>query len=150
MLVAVLQNGGGSIERDVDFSRGVFTAEGLGEVSVADLREFDSAGQLSWTSQDMRVLSLGYSADSCIALSESVCLADTQLQFAVETEVFYVPPHRVGMKTEAELHSIVDEMSEHGWLLVEDTRIGASGGHLTFQRAQPLDHSVLRTVSFAG
>jgi hypothetical protein len=150
MLVAVLDNGHGSIKRDVDFSRGVFTADGLGEVSVDDLREFDAAGQLSWADHDMRMLALGYSADSCISLSDSVCLADTQLQFAVETEVLYVPPHRVGSKTEAELHRIVDEMCERGWLLVEDTRVGASGGHLTFQRAEPLDAELLRSISFAG
>ena len=150
MLIAVLQNGWGSIERDVGFSRGVFTAEGLGEVSVDDMREFDKAGQLSWSSDDMRMLALGYSADSCIALSDSVCLADTQLQFADETEVFYVPPHRLGSKTEAELHRIVAEMDGRGWLLVEDTRMGASGGHLTFHRAEPLDPSVLETVALAG
>ena len=150
MLVAVVENRRGSIDRDVVFSRGVFTAEGLGEVSVDDLREFDAAGQLSWTSDDMRMLALGYSADSCIALSDSVCLADTQLQFAVETEVFYVPPHRVGSKTEAELHRIVAEMSDRGWALIEDTRLGASGGHLTFQRAEPLGRSLLQSVSLAG
>ena len=150
MLVAVLENGRGSIERDVEFSRGVFTAEGLGEVSVDDLREFDAAGQLRWSNYDIRMLALGYSADSCITLSDSICMADTQLQFAVETEVLYVPPHRMGSKTEAELHRIVSEMCERGWLLVEDTRIGASGGHLTFQRAEPIDEDVLRSVSLAG
>jgi hypothetical protein len=150
MLVAVLENGRGSTKRDVEFSRGVFVTDGLGEVSVDDLREFDAAGQLAWASNDMRMLALGYSADSCIALSDSVCLADTQLQFAVATEVLYVPPHRVGSKTEAELHRIVAEMGERGWVLVEDTRVGASGGHLTFQRAEPLDASVLRSISLAG
>jgi hypothetical protein len=150
MLVAILQNGPGSIERDVEFSRGVFMAEGLGEVAVDDLREFDAASQLSWSSDDMRMLALGYSAESMIALMDSVCLADSQLQFAVETEVFYVPPHRMGSKTEAELRRISDEMAERGWVLVEDTRMGASGGHLTFQRAEPLDESVLRAISMAG
>ena len=150
MQVAVLDNGRGSTARDVDFSRGVFTAEGLGEVSVDDLREFDTAGQLSWADNDMRMLALGYSADSCISLSDGVCLSDTQLQFAVETEVLYVPPHSMGSKTEAELHRIVDEMCDRGWLLVEDTRVGASGGHLTFQRAEPIDQDVLRSISLAG
>ena len=150
MLVAVLQNGHGAIGRNVEFSRGVFLAEGLGEVSVEDLREFDTVGQLSWDSNDVRMLALGYSADSSVALMDGVCLADTQLQLAVETEVFYVPPHRVGSKTEAELHRIVAEMRDRGWLLVEDTRVGASGGHLTFHRAQPLDASVLRAISLAG
>ena len=150
MLVAVVHNGHASVERDVDFSRGVFVADGLGEVSVDDLRDLDAAGQVLWTSAEIRMLALGFSADSAMGLSDSMCLADTQLQFAVETEVFYVPPHRVGSKTEAELHRIVSEMGERGWLLVEDTRIGASGGHLTFQRAEPLDEEVLRCISLAG
>jgi hypothetical protein len=146
MLVAVLDNGLGSIHRDVDFSRGVFSAEGLGEVSVEDLREFDAAGQLSWCTEDLRMLTLGYSADSAISLVADVCLADAQLQLAVETEVVYVPPHRPGTKTEAELHVIVEDMTSRGWMLVEDTRIGASGGHLTFQRSEPLDSRVLQSL----
>jgi hypothetical protein len=150
MLVAVLDNGHGSIERDVEFSRGVFTAEGLGEIGVEDLREFDAAGQLSWLDYDIRMLALGYSADSGVSLADSVRLADNQLQLAVETEVLYVPPHRMGSKTEAELQHIVDEMSGRGWLLVEDTRVGASGGHLTFQRAEPIDAELLRSFSCAG
>ena len=150
MLVAVLDNGHGSIQRDVEFSRGVSTAEGLGEIAVDDLREFDAAGQLSWIDYDIRMLALGYTAESGISLSDSIYMADNQLQFAVETEVLYIPPHRMGSKTEAELHRIVDEMSARGWLLVEDTRVGASGGHLTFQRAEPIDAELLRSLSCAG
>ena len=77
-------------------------------------------------------------------------MADTQLQLAVETEVVYVPPHRLGSKTEAELKRIVGDMTQHGWVLVEDTRMGAAGGHLTFQRAEPLDPEVLAAISMAG
>jgi hypothetical protein len=150
MLIAVLESARGSIERDVEFSRGMFTTEGLGEISVEDLRQLDAANQLTWTSEDMRVLALGYSHDSSVSLIENVCLADTQLQLAVETEVVYVPPHRVGSKTEAELKRIVGDMNGRGWILVEDTRMGASGGHLTFQRAEPLDPEILAALSYAG
>jgi hypothetical protein len=150
MLIAVLDNGLGSIQRDVDFSRGAFSIEGLGEIGIEELREFDAAGQLSWRSQDVRMLVLGYSADSAISLVADVCLADAQFKRAVETEVVYVPPHRPGTKTEAELSAIVGDMTERGWMLVEDTRIGASGGHLTFQRSEPLDPSLLRAVALKG
>jgi len=150
MLIAVLGSAHGSVERDVEFSRGMFTTEGLGEISVDDLRELDAANQLNWASDDVRILALGYSHDSCVARIENVCLADAQLQLAVETEVVYVPPHRVGSKTEAELRRIVGDMNGRGWILVEDTRMGASGGHLTFQRAEPLDPAILAALSFAG
>jgi len=150
MLIAVLESARGSVERDVEFSRGMFTTEGLGEISIDDLRRLDAANQLAWTSDDMRVLALGYAPDSSVSLIENVCLADTQLQLAVETEVVYVPPHRVGSKTEAELRRIVGDMNGRGWILVEDTRIGAAGGHLTFQRAEPLDPAILAALSCAG
>ena len=150
MLIAVLESARGSIERDVEFSRGMFTTEGLGEISIDDLRRLDAANQLAWTSDDMRILALGYSPDSSVSLIENVCLADTQLQLAVETEVVYVPPHRVGSKTEAELKRIVGDMNGRGWILVEDTRMGAAGGHLTFQRAEPLDPAILAALSCAG
>ena len=61
MLIAVLESARGSIERDVEFSRGMFTTEGLGEISIDDLRRLDAANQLAWTSDDMRILALGYS-----------------------------------------------------------------------------------------
>ena len=150
MLIAVLESTCGSIKRDVEFSRGAFTAEGLGELCVDDLREFDAARCLEWVSLDMRELALGYSSESRIFLGESLCLADTQLKLAVETEVVYVPAHRVGSKTEAELKRIVIDMIERGWILVEDTRVGAAGGHLTFQRAEPLDPAVLAALSPVG
>jgi len=148
MLIAVLESSQGSVKRDVEFARGAFTAEGLGEVCVDDLRELDAARQLDWVSHDVRTLALGYSADSCTSLGES--LGDSQLQLAVETEIVYVPAHRVGSKTEAELKRIVGDMIDRGWILVEDTRVGAAGGHLTFQRAEPLDPALLAALSFAG
>lgn len=150
MRIAVLESARGSVERDVEFSRGVFTAEGLGEISADDLRELDAANQLRWVSDEMRILALGYSHESSVSFIENVCLADTQLKLAVETEVVYVPPHRVGSKTEAELRRIVGDMNGRGWILVEDTRMGASGGHLTFQRAEPLDPAILAALSYAG
>ncbi len=150
MLIAVLTSSHGAIERDVEFCRGTFAAEGLGELSHEDVREFDAAGQLHWVSDDLRILALGYSPEASVAVIDSIRLADTQLQLAVETEVVYVPPHRLGSKTEAELRRIVSDMNGRGWVLVEDTRMGASGGHLTFQRAEPLDPAILQALSFAG
>lgn len=150
MLIAVLENAPGSIKRDVAFSRGEFTAEGLGELCVDDLRELDAARQLEWVSPEMRALALAYSPESGLFLGERECLADTQLQLAVETEIVYVPAHRLGSKTEAELKRIVADMIERGWILVEDSRVGAAGGHLTFQRAEPLDPALLAALSLAG
>lgn len=147
MLIAVLESARGSIERDVEFSRGIFTAEGLGEVSVDDLREFEAASQLGWVCPDMRTLVLSYSAESGACRAENPCVADDQLQLAVETEVVYIPPHRIGAKTEAELTRIIVDMTDRGWLLVEDTRMGASGGHLAFQRAEPVDPAILAALS---
>jgi hypothetical protein len=150
MLIALLESACGSVKRDVEFSRGTFTTEGLGEVGIDDLRRFDSANQLEWVSDDMRELALSYSRESSVSFAGSVCLADAQLQLAVETEVVYVPPHRLGSKTEAELKRIVADMVERGWILVEDSRMGAAGGHLTFQRAEPLGPEILAALSFAG
>jgi hypothetical protein len=150
MLVAVLESSPGAIERDVQFACGVFSAEGLGEMSTKDLLELDAAGQLRWVSDDVRVLALGFSYESSLSVIERVCLADAQLQLAIETEVVYVPAHRLGSKTEAELKRIVGDMTRRGWILVEDTRMGAAGGHLTFQRAEPLGPDVLAAISFAG
>lgn len=151
MRVAVLANAHHSVERDIDFTGGVFTADGLGEMSVDDLRELDAEGQLQWLSQDIRILVLGYSLENSSAVVASGSRADTQLKLAVETEVVYVPPHRVGSKTEAELRRIVSDMVERGWILVEDSRIGAAGGYLTFERAEPLDAEVLASLlSYAG
>ena len=150
MLIAVLESSQGSIKRDVEFARGAFTAEGLGELRLDDLRELDAANQLEWVSYEMRTLALGYSAETGISLGEIQRLADTQLQLAVETEVVYVPAHRVGSKTEAELKRIVSDMTDKGWILVEDSRVGAAGGHLTFQRAEPLDPAILAALSLAG
>lgn len=149
MLIAVLGNEYGSVKRDIEFSNGVFTAEGLGQISVDELREFETADQLIWVSPDTRALVLNCSPESSALPGENPSVADTQLRLAVETEVVYVPPHRVGSKTEAELKRIVGDMTEHGWLLVEDTRMGASGGHLAFQRAEPLDPTTIAALSFA-
>jgi hypothetical protein len=150
MLIAVLGIARGSVGRNVEFSRGTFTAEGLGEVSLDDLRQFDAVDRLDWVSEDMRELALSYSPDSRAALTESVCIADAQLRLAVETEVVFVPAHRVGSKTEAEIKRIIGDMTARGWILVEDSRMGAAGGRLTFQRAEPLDPEVLAAISFAG
>lgn len=150
MLIAVLESGHSPIERDVEFALGAFTAEGLGELSIEDLRDLDAARQLRWTSQDMRLLALGYSVDAAPQGPAADCTAETQLRLAVDTEVVYVPPHRVGSRTEAELKRIVADMNERGWILVEDTRVGAAGGHLTFQRAEPIDPEVLAALSCAG
>lgn len=149
MLIAFLESTPSSVERDVCFERGVFTAEGLGELSIEDIRELDAARQLSWLSDDVRALVLGY-GDEGYERVTSPAIADMQMQLSVETEVVYVPPHRRGSKTEAELQHIVDDMTQRGWVLVEDTRIGAAGGHLTFQRAEPLDPELLAALSFAG
>lgn len=149
MLVAVLGNARGSIKRDIEFSGGVFTASGLGEVSVDELREFEAASQLRWVSSDIRGLALNCCTETVASPSANLTVAHTQLSLDVETEVVYVPPHRVGSKTEAELKRIVGDMTERGWLLVEDTRLGASGGHLAFQRAEPVDPAILETLSFA-
>ena len=54
MLIALLESACGSFKRDVEFSRGTFIADGLGEVGIDDLRQFDSARQLEWVSEDMR------------------------------------------------------------------------------------------------
>ena len=150
MLVAALAGVRGSVDRDVEFSRGVFIAEGLGEISVSDLHDFDASGQLSWISDDVRQLALGYSADSPREFTDDGHFTDSQLALDVETEVVYVPPQRMGTKTEAELQHIVDEMTSRGWVLVEDTRVGAAGGHLTFHRADPIDAEFLQSLSHAG
>ena len=150
MRVAILDTSGSSIGRDIDFSRGVFTADGLGELSAADLRVLDASGQLAWASDDVRGLVLGYSLESAIAAIGNADVADAQLQLDVETEVVYVPPHRMGSKTEAELKLIVADMVENGWVLVEDSRVGSAGGHLTFQRAEPLDPALLASLTLAG
>jgi hypothetical protein len=150
MLIAVLESARGSIKRDIEFSRGAFYAEGLGELSVEELRELDANNQLEWVCNDTRSLTLGYSSDSGLCVGDGLGLTDEQLQLPVETEVVYVPAHRMGSKTEAELHRIVSDMIARGWLLVEDTRIGAAGGHLTFHRAEPLDPALLAACSLAG
>ncbi|NTU70640.1 MAG: hypothetical protein HGB10_02295 [Coriobacteriia bacterium] len=150
MLIAVLESTPESIERDVEFSYGTFTAEGLGELSIEELRAFDAAGQLRWASNDVRALALGYSSHSSAAHDGSIAPDDTQLRLDVETEVVYVPAQRMGVRTEAELRRIVGDMTARGWVLVEDTRVGASGGHLTFHRAEPLDREQLSAVSYAG
>ena len=124
--------------------------KGLGEISVDDVRQFDASHQLVWVSEDVRALVMGYSHESRLEFGERVCVADAQLKLAVETEVVYVPAHRVGSKTEAELQRIVSDMTDRGWILVEDSRMGAAGGHLTFQRAEPLDPAVLAALSYAG
>jgi len=150
MLIAFLESTRGSIERDVCFERGVFTAEGLGELSLEDIKELDAGRQLSWLSDDVRALVLGYGLNGGCSRIESPSVADAQLQLAVETEIVYVPPHRRGSKTEAELQRIVEDMTGRGWVLVEDTRLGASGGHLTFQRAEPLDPDVISALQLVG
>lgn len=150
MRVATLGSLRGSIGRDVSFSYGVFTAEGIGEMGVEDLREADATGQLTWISDDLRTLVLGYSPEPAISLIDTTGAGETRRQLAIETEVVYVPPHRVGSKTEAELGFIVADMVERGWILVEDSRIGAAGGHLTFQRAEPIDSELLASLSYAG
>ncbi len=147
MRIAVLDSPRSSIGRDVDFSLGVFTVDGLGEVSIDDLHEFDVAGNVHWLSKDVRSLVLGYSLEAGCATGSA---NDGDPSSDVETEVVYVPPHRVGSRTEAELRTIVADMIERGWLLVEDSRIGAAGGHLMFQRSEPLDPALLRSLSFAG
>ena len=98
---------------------------------------------------DMRELVLICSPGSCASADGDPHVADTQLRLAVETEVVCVPPHRIGSKTEAELKLIVADMAERGWILVEDTRMGAAGGQLAFQRAEPLDPAVIAAHSIA-
>lgn len=149
MLIAFLESTPESVARDVCFERGVFTAEGLGEVSVEDLKALEASRRLSWLNNDVRALVLGYGMDGCSS-APSAPIADTQMELAVETEVVYVAPHRRSIKTEVELQHIVDDMTERGWILVEDTRVGAAGGHLTFQRNEPLDPAHIAALSFAG
>ena len=48
MLIAILGNRSGSVRRDVEFSCGVFAADGIGEVTIRELREFEAARQLEW------------------------------------------------------------------------------------------------------
>jgi hypothetical protein len=98
----------------------------------------------------MRMLVLGFSLGSCPSRMQEAHLSDSQMQLAVETEVIYVPPHRVGTKAQFELRRIVADMLACGWLLVEDTRLGASGGHLVFKRADPLDPAAIAKVLLAG
>ena len=150
MLVAVLRSTHGPTERNVEFSQGVLSADGLGEVTPDDLREIDAAGQLNWVSDEMRMLVLGFSLGSCPSRIQEAHLSDSQMQLAIETEVIYVPPHRVGTKSQFELRRIVADMLACGWLLVEDTRLGASGGHLVFKRSEPLDPAVIARVRLAS
>jgi len=149
MLVAVLESMTGAIGRNVDFSRNVFAAEGLGEVTIDDLRQFDANGRLAWVSEEMRALALSYSPSPRMLSADSGSVVDDRLDLGVETEVVYVPAHRFGSKADAELRRIVDDMTLGGWFLVEDTRLGASGGHLTFHRAAPFDAAFLASMSFA-
>lgn len=150
MRIAVLERVHGSAERNIEFSRGMFTAEGLGELSVEDLRRLEAANMLVWASEDTRLLALGYSREPALGLERGACPSDVRFTLAAETEVVYVPPHRVGSKTEAELRRIVEDMADRGWNLVEDTRVGASGGHLTFQRSEPIDSALLAALTCAS
>lgn len=52
----------------------------------------------------------------------------------IETKVVNVPMRARRKKTDREFEKVITEMAAKGWKLVHNSRVGAAGGTLTFQR----------------
>ncbi len=52
----------------------------------------------------------------------------------IETKVISVPMRLRTKKTNREFEKVITRMANEGWTLVHNSRLGAAGGTLTFQR----------------